>query len=249
MRDAGNSKSEDQKDNHTHTRSTKPKRKEGGCSKQSQSHPLKENLIAGEEAELCNKGRAHAKVQEYDRQDAAGCSNEGKQAGDNSAAREPANSLLVTIFCFKITSHVLTVNPVVTTGASMSDITIGRLSDATGVKIETIRYYEKVGIMPKPPRTSGGQRAYGVAHRARLSFIKRSRDLGFSLYAIRSLLGLADEPPTCGEVHAITSQHLTDVRSRIRDLKRLETTLSAIAGECKGGDTPDCPIIYALAAS
>lgn len=131
----------------------------------------------------------------------------------------------------------------------MSDITIGRLSDATGVKIETIRYYEKIGIMPKPPRTSGGQRAYGVAHRARLSFIKRSRDLGFSLDAVRSLLGLTDEPPTCGEVHAITSQHLIDVRNKIRDLKRLEKTLCAIAAECAGGDTPDCPIIDALAAS
>lgn len=131
----------------------------------------------------------------------------------------------------------------------MSDITIGRLSDATGVKIETIRYYEKIGIMPKPPRTSGGQRTYGVAHRARLSFIKRSRDLGFSLDAVRSLLGLTDAPPTCGEVHAITTEHLTDVRDKIRDLKRLENILSAIAADCAGGDTPDCPIIDALAAS
>lgn len=131
----------------------------------------------------------------------------------------------------------------------MSDITIGRLSEAAGVKIETIRYYEKIGIMPNPPRTNGGQRAYGAAHRARLSFIKRSRDLGFSLDAIRSLLGLTDESPTCGEVHAITTEHLNDVRGKIRDLKRLEKTLSAIAAECAGGDTPDCPIIDALAAS
>lgn len=131
----------------------------------------------------------------------------------------------------------------------MSDITIGRLSESTGVKIETIRYYEKIGIMPNPPRTSGGQRAYGSAHRARLRFIKRSRDLGFSLDAVRSLLGLTDAPPTCGEVHAITTEHLNDVRNKIRDLKRLEKTLGAIAAECAGGDTPDCPIIGALAAS
>ena len=101
----------------------------------------------------------------------------------------------------------------------MSDITIGRLSDATGVKIETIRYYEKIGIMPNPPRTSGGQRIYSAAHQARLGFIKRSRDLGFSLDAVRSLLGLSDEPPSCGEVHAITTTHLEEVRVKIDDLK------------------------------
>ena len=130
----------------------------------------------------------------------------------------------------------------------MSDITIGRLSDATGVKIETIRYYEKIGIMPNPPRTSGGQRIYSAAHQARLGFIKRSRDLGFSLDAVRSLLGLSDEPPSCGEVHAITTTHLEEGRVKIDDLKRLERTLSAIAAECAGGDTPDCPIIDALVA-
>lgn len=128
----------------------------------------------------------------------------------------------------------------------MSDITIGRLSSATGVKIETIRYYEKIGIMPEPPRSGGGQRLYSDDHCARLGFIKRSRDLGFSLDAVRSLLGLSDATPSCGEVHAITTEHLEDVRKRIGDLRRLEKTLSAIAAECAGGDTPDCPIIDAL---
>jgi MerR family mercuric resistance operon transcriptional regulator len=141
-----------------------------------------------------------------------------------------------------------TIKPVVTIGASMSDITIGRLSDATGVKVETIRYYEKIGIMPNPPRTSGGQRIYSAEHRARLGFVKRSRDLGFSLESVRSLLGLSDEPPSCGEVHAITMTHLQDVRHKIDDLKRLEKMLSAIASECAGGETPNCPIIDALAA-
>lgn len=130
----------------------------------------------------------------------------------------------------------------------MTDITIGRLSDATGVKIETIRYYEKIGIMPDPPRTAGRQRVYGPAHEARLAFIKRSRDLGFSLEAVRSLLGLTDEPPSCAEVHSITIAHLADVREKISDLKRLEKTLSSIAARCVGGHTPECPIIDALAA-
>ncbi|ACT58384.1 MerR family transcriptional regulator [Hirschia baltica] len=128
----------------------------------------------------------------------------------------------------------------------MSDITIGRLSIATGVKVDTIRYYEKIGIMPNPPRTSGGQRVYNSNHKARLSFIKRSRDLGFSLDAVRSLLGLTDAPPSCGEVHAITSDHLKEVRTKIADLKRLQQTLTAISANCTGDNVPDCPIIDAL---
>lgn len=129
----------------------------------------------------------------------------------------------------------------------MSDITIGRLSEATGVKIETIRYYEKIGIMPSPPRTSGGQRVYSPAHLSRLGFVKRSRDLGFSLDAVRSLLGLSDAPPSCGEVHDLTMKHLREIRSKIADLRQLERTLKTIAAKCERGDTPECPIIDALA--
>lgn len=128
----------------------------------------------------------------------------------------------------------------------MTDFTIGRLSSATGVKIETIRYYEKIGIMPNPPRSSGKQRIYSPTHLARLNFIKRSRDLGFGLDAVRSMLGLNDEMPSCSEVHALTTEHLAEVRQKIADLKRLERTLSEITKECARGDTPDCPIIDAL---
>lgn len=131
----------------------------------------------------------------------------------------------------------------------MTDITIGRLSQATGVKVETIRYYEKIGIMPEPPRTAGRQRIYSPEQQARLGFIKRSRDLGFSLEAVRSLLRLSDETPSCGEVLSITKTHLKDVKAKINDLKRLEKTLSGITKECVGGDTPDCPIIDALAGT
>ncbi|MCH9751599.1 MAG: helix-turn-helix domain-containing protein [Alphaproteobacteria bacterium] len=130
----------------------------------------------------------------------------------------------------------------------MADITIGRLSFATGVKIETIRYYEKIGIMPDPPRTAGKQRIYDPSHIARLNFIKRSRDLGFGLDAVRSMLGLNDETPSCAEVYALTTAHLSEVRKKIADLKRLERSLSEITKECVRGDTPDCPIIDTLSS-
>lgn len=140
------------------------------------------------------------------------------------------------------------IKPVVTIGASMSDITIGRLSSATGVKIETIRYYEKIGIMPDPPRSAGKQRVYSPPHLARLNFIKRSRDLGFGLDAVRSMLGLNDKAPSCAEVHALTTAHLSEVRKKIADLKRLERSLNEITKECARGDAPDCPIIDALSS-
>ncbi|KCZ92176.1 MerR family transcriptional regulator [Hyphomonas johnsonii MHS-2] len=131
----------------------------------------------------------------------------------------------------------------------MTDITIGRLSSATGVKVETIRYYEKIGLMPDPPRTEGGQRVYSPDHQDRLAFIKRSRDLGFPITAVRSLLGLNDEPPSCGEVQAITMSHLETIKTKIADLKRLQKTLNAIVLDCEDGESPDCPIIHALSAT
>lgn len=204
--------------------------------------------MAGKEAKMGDERRAHTKVNQNYREHAARCSDKGKKTCQESATREPPALLLLTIYCLKLPRHLVTIKPVVTIGASMSDITIGRLSDATGVKVETIRYYEKIGIMPNPPRTSGGQRIYAATHQARLKFVKRSRDLGFSLESVRTLLGLSDEPPSCGEVLAITMTHLQDVRHKIDDLERLEKTLSAIASECAGGETPNCPIIDTLAA-
>lgn len=131
----------------------------------------------------------------------------------------------------------------------MTDIPIGKLSKATDVKIETIRYYEKIGIMPKPPRTAGHHRLYDAAHLSRLRFIKRSRELGFSLHDIRSLLGLEDKTPTCGEALQITHSHLGAVRQKIRDLRDLERQLQRISESCAGGDSPDCGIIEALRSS
>ena len=126
-------------------------------------------------------------------------------------------------------------------------LTVGGLSKTTGVNIETIRFYERVGILPKPPRTAGGHRIYGEDHLKRLSFVRRSRDLGFSLDEVRGLLRLVDGGHyTCGEVKTITLDHLADVRRKIADLRRLERVLSDVAGKCKGGRIPDCPVIEAL---
>ncbi len=127
------------------------------------------------------------------------------------------------------------------------EFSIGRLSKYTGCNVETIRYYEKVGLLAAPPRTAGGHRVYGSDHAKRLGFIRRSRELGFSLDEIRALLGLADGSEyNCGKVKEITLHHLQSVKEKIRDLRRLEQTLTAISDECEGGIAPHCPIIEAL---
>jgi len=127
---------------------------------------------------------------------------------------------------------------------------IGALSAETGVNIETIRYYERIGLMPAPPRTQGRQRIYDAQHLKRLTFIRRSRELGFSLDQIRALLGLAGTHElTCGEVKGLAEQHTADIRRKIRDLKRLERILSDLAARCHGRRVPDCPILDALSAT
>lgn len=124
---------------------------------------------------------------------------------------------------------------------------IGVLSSRTGCNIETIRYYEKIGLMPAPPRTAGGHRIYDSGHAKRLGFIRRSRELGFSLEQIQALLELADDAGyDCGTVKSITLEHLDDVRNKIKDLRRLERTLKTISSECEGGIAPRCPIIESL---
>ncbi len=129
------------------------------------------------------------------------------------------------------------------------DLFIGELSRRTGVNIETIRYYERIGVMPRPARSEGGHRVFSDEQLRRLSFIKRSRELGFSLDEIRAMLRLVDEGTlTCGEIHAMTSAHLKAVQRKISDLRRLERVLKTMVAECSRGDVPDCPIIEALYA-
>jgi MerR family mercuric resistance operon transcriptional regulator len=127
---------------------------------------------------------------------------------------------------------------------------IGAMSAATGVNIETIRYYERIGLMPKPPRSEGGHRVYDATHLKRLAFIRRGRELGFSLDEVRDLLGLArGHGLTCAQVKAMTEQHVIEIRRKVKDLKRLERVLGDLAAQCHGKEVPDCPILEGLAAS
>lgn len=123
------------------------------------------------------------------------------------------------------------------------------LARRTGCNLETIRYYEKTGMMPDPPRTASGYRVYDEAHVSRLRFILRARELGFSIEQIRGLLDLVDGgTQTCAEVKERTERHLADVRAKIADLKRIEKVLAATAAQCSGEDVPDCPVLEALAS-
>lgn len=124
---------------------------------------------------------------------------------------------------------------------------IGALSERTGCNIETIRYYEREGLLPSPPRTEGGHRVYAEEHEKRLVFIRRSRELGFRLEDVRGLLRMVDgEHYTCAEVRRRTLEHLEDVRGKLADLRKLERVLKQLADRCTGGETPDCPIVEAL---
>ena len=123
------------------------------------------------------------------------------------------------------------------------------LARRTGCNLETIRYYEKTGMIPDPPRTASGYRVYDEAHVARLQFILRARELGFSIDEIRGLLDLVDGgTQTCAEVKERTERHLADVRAKIADLKRIERVLSETAEQCSGEDVPECPVLEALAS-
>jgi len=124
---------------------------------------------------------------------------------------------------------------------------IGKLAEQSGVNIETIRYYEKVGVMPAPDRTAGGYRVYRPSHVKRLSFVRRGRELGFSLDELRGLLRLVDgHNYTCAEVRALTLNHVAEIRRKIRDLRRLERVMANMAARCVGSRVPECPIIDAL---
>lgn len=122
-----------------------------------------------------------------------------------------------------------------------------QLARNTGCNLETIRYYETVGLLPDPPHSAKGYRIYSPDLVQRLKFILRARDLGFAMDEIRSLLSLTDAgTQTCGEVMAKTTQHLADVRRKIADLQRIATTLAQTLIHCSGDAAPDCPILDAL---
>lgn len=126
----------------------------------------------------------------------------------------------------------------------MGSFTIGQLSRSTGVKIETIRYFEKVELIAAPPRTEGGHRVYGDDHLRALGFIRRARQLGFTPDEVRGILALGG--PTnacCDEVRDIASQHLDTVRNKMADLARLEYLLASTIDRCSGDHVPQCAII------
>lgn len=126
---------------------------------------------------------------------------------------------------------------------------IGKLAKQAGCKVETVHYYEKTGLMPEPPRTEGGHRVYTLTHIKRLNFIRRTRELGFSIEQVKELLKFIDEPDHyCGEVKAMAMLKVREVQEKIDDLQRLKKALNLMVGQCKGKkySIDDCPIIDAL---
>lgn len=125
--------------------------------------------------------------------------------------------------------------------------TIGYVAKVTGCNIETIRYYERIGLLPKPPRSDGGYRMYSAEDIKRLNFIRRSRNLGFHLNEVRDLLSLVDTNTyTCAEVKDITMNHLAETEQKIADLTKLRKVLKDMASQCEGEKIPECPIIDVL---
>ena len=125
-------------------------------------------------------------------------------------------------------------------------LTIGSLSKRTAVSIETIRYYERIGLMPRPPRTGGGRRAFGPDNLATLSFIKRCRELGFSLDDVRALLTLRAADRSCSDVKSIAARHLEAVRVKLHTLSEIEGNLTALIARCPGDAGPVCPVLDVL---
>lgn len=126
-------------------------------------------------------------------------------------------------------------------------ITIGQLASAAAVNLETVRYYERIGLMPRPSRTGNGHRAYDEKHVRQLSFIRRARELGFNIADIRALLMLA--APTqrsCAEVREIARAHLISVQAKLADLAKLETILTMTVAQCSGEAFSACPVLDIL---
>lgn len=126
-------------------------------------------------------------------------------------------------------------------------LAIGELGRLTATKVETIRYYERIGLLAAPARTAGNYRAYGPEHLNRLSFIRRSRDLGFSLDQVRTLLDLSDDRDRpCTAIDAIAREHLAGVDRKIADLQALRRELARMIDQCRCDTVAECRIIEAL---
>lgn len=129
----------------------------------------------------------------------------------------------------------------------MSGLTIGKLANATATKVETVRYYERIGLLGAPARSDGNYRLYDQAALGRLSFIRRARDLGFSLEEVRQLLDLSDDRARpCSAVDELARAHLGAVDRKIADLRSLRRELGSLVEQCSHGTIADCRIIEAL---
>lgn len=126
-------------------------------------------------------------------------------------------------------------------------LTIGKLGEAAGVKVPTIRYYEQIGLLPEPDRSAGNQRLYGQSALDRLAFIRHARELGFPLDAIRDLLSLSDRPDqSCAAADVIARAQLAEVESRLGRLTALKGELERMVVQCAGGRIADCRVIEVL---
>ena len=130
---------------------------------------------------------------------------------------------------------------------AIQELSIGAVSKTTGCNIETIRYYERIGLLEAPARTAGGHRVYTTNQVKQLAFVRRCRELGFGLDDVSSLLELAEgHPGSCATVRSIANQHADDIRRKINDLRRMETRLRDLVSQCSDGSVPACPVIEAL---
>ena len=137
--------------------------------------------------------------------------------------------------------------PVAIPAAIPTVISIGKLAGLTGVKVTTIRYYESVGLLPEPPRSEGNRRLYGPLHAESLIFIRRSREFGLSLEAIRDLLALErGGSGSCAPVNQVVEAALGEIDRKIADLAALKLRLRAIMDRCAGGEVDSCAILKAL---
>ena len=132
----------------------------------------------------------------------------------------------------------------------MAEIRIGDVSHRTGCNIETIRYYERIGLLPQPVRSASQYRLYDTEDIRRLIFVRRSRELGFSLDEVRALLALSanSEQETCAEVRQLAAHHLKDIRAKIADLRAMERVLADAVRACDAGEVLGCPLIDSLFA-
>ena len=163
-------------------------------------------------------------------------------------------SLFIPTAYLEVICLYVSIEPIVTIGSRFfcmkgKKYSIGQLAKESACKVETVHYYEKIGLMPEPPRTEGGHRVYALSHVKRLNFIRRSRELGFKIEQIKDLLKFIDEPNHyCGEVKAMAMEQARAMQEKIDDLQRLQSALNEMVTQCKGSNNAidECPIVDAL---